>query len=199
MHNNLSVLRKAALAALLVFGITGCASMDASYQMDADIMRMQHLKCMGAQIEKYHEKTGRYPLQGEFDAPAIVQIGTQRQLDASPYRASYRYYDVPPGKLHEELGEVLDDVCMPVDPQSFPTGVKPCLYVYMLTEDNYFFTVYLYHEYPFTKPVSKHTHFLQIGSKDYYNNTWMYEDLIKDAAFVNAISAPRWGGLPLVP
>ena len=53
--------------------------MESSYQHDADIFRLRHLKYYGENIQEYHEKTGEYPLQGESEKPNYVHIAAPHQ------------------------------------------------------------------------------------------------------------------------
>jgi hypothetical protein len=162
--------------------------MDKEYQHDADIFRLRHIKYFGELIEEYHQKTGKYPLQGDSETQHYVLI-------AAPHQQKYAQGTPPQFELTdvESFRSVLEkglgrDVEFKFDPQKVPVGA-PNFYIYMIEDDSFFFAVHLYNGRSFTNPLDKHYHKLEITNEEpNRRGLWKLEDLLKDEDFQEALN-----------
>lgn len=164
--------------------------MDKKYQHDADIFRLRHLKYFGELIEEYHQKTGKYPLQGESETQHYVLIAAPHQQKyATGTPEQFKVTDVEKFRaiLKDELGR---DIAFKFDPQKVPVGA-PNFYIYMVVDDSFFFAVHLYEDHPFTNPLDKHCHKLEITNEEpNRRGLWKFDDLMRDPDFKKAINEP---------
>lgn len=162
--------------------------MDKGYQHDADIFRLRHLKYFGELIEEYHQKTGKYPLQGESDTQHYVLIAAPHQQKyAKGTPEQFKVSDVERFRavLKEGLGR---DIDLKFDPQKVPTAA-PNFYIYMIDGDSYFFAVHLYNAYPFSNPLDKHYNKLEITNEEpNRRGLWKLDDLLNDKDFQTAMN-----------
>lgn len=162
--------------------------MDKEYQHDADIFRLRHLKYFGELIEEYHQKTGKYPLQGESETQHYVLIAAphqQKYTEGTP--PQFKVTDVESFRsiLKKGLGR---DIEFKFDPQKVPVGA-PNFYIYMIETDSFFFAVHLYYARSFTNPLGKHYHKLEITNEEpNRRGLWKLEDLLKNTDFQEALN-----------
>jgi hypothetical protein len=182
------------LGIIAFLSLAGCASLEQGYQHDADIFRLKHLEYYGNLIEEYHQKTGKYPLQGECDTQHYVLI-------AAPYQQKYAQGTPPQFKVTdiERFRDVLEEglgreVRFKFDPQKVPTGA-PNFYIYMVQDDVYFFAIHLNQEFPFTNPIAKHYNKMEITNNPFARGQWKFRDLLANQSFLEAINeAPDKNG-----
>lgn len=164
--------------------------MDKEYQHDADLFRLRHLKYFGELIEEYHTKTGKYPLQGDSEAPHYVLLAAPHQQKyAQGTPAAFRVTDVETFRavLKEGLGR---DIAFKFDPQKVPVAA-PNFYIYMIEEDSFYFAVHLYNGRSFTNPLDEHYHKLEITNEEpNRRGLWKLNDLMQDADFQKALNEP---------
>lgn len=162
--------------------------MDKEYQHDADIFRLRHLKYFRELIEEYHQKTGKYPLQGESETRHYVLI-------AAPHQKKYTEGTPPQFKVTdvESFRSILKkglgrDIEFKFDPQKVPVGA-PNFYIYMIEDDSFFFAVHLYNARSFTNPLDKHYHKLEITNEEpNRRGLWKLENLLKHDDFQKALN-----------
>jgi hypothetical protein len=162
-----------------------------SFQHDADILRLQHLKYYGLLIEEYHDKTGRYPFQGKSEVPIYVHVANDQQVgfikNAAPYKHEVVSFAEFVRELESSLGRAVEEY---YDPQYRPVG-KPNFYVYMVHKDAYFFAVHLHQGFPFAERLAEHYYKAEISSAaNEQNRAWSPSDLFKDPDFVKATQRP---------
>jgi hypothetical protein len=162
--------------------------MDREYQHDADLFRLRHLKYYGQLIEEYHQKTGKYPLQGDCETPHYVLLAAphqQKYAQGTPEQFKVTDVETFRAVLKEGLNR---DIAFKFDPQKVPVGA-PNFYIYMVEEDSYFFAVHLYNSRSFANPLGKHYHKLEItNEKPNRRGLWKLEELLKDNDFQLAIN-----------
>ncbi len=157
--------------------------MDKEYQHDADIFRLRHLKYFGKLIEEYHQKTGKYPLQGDSETQHYVLLAAPHQQKyAKGTPEQFKVTDVENFRatLKEGLGR---DIEFKFDPQKVPAEA-PNFYIYMIEEGSFFFAVHLYNGRSFTNPLGKHYHKLEITNEEPNRpGLWKLDELINDKDF----------------
>lgn len=162
--------------------------MDKAYQHDADIFRLRHLKYFGELIEEYHQKTGKYPLQGDAKTQHYVLVAAPHQQEyaqGTPPQFKVTGVEAFRSVLKEGLGR---DIDFKFDPQKVPVSA-PNFYIYMIEGESYFFAVHLYNERSFTNPLGKHYHKLEITNEEpNRRGLWNLEDLLKDKDFQAAFN-----------
>lgn len=162
--------------------------MDKEYQHDADIFRLRHLKYFGELIEEYHQKTGKYPLQGDSETQHYVLIAAphqQKYTQGTPKQFKITDVEKFRATLKEGLGR---DIEFKFDPQKVPVGA-PNFYIYMIEDDSFFLAVHLYTGRSFTNPLGKHYYKLEITNEEpNRRGLWQLETLMKDTDFQVAIN-----------
>lgn len=134
------------------------------FQKDADIVRLQHLKHYGDLIEEYHAKTGKYPFEGTAKVPVYVHIANDQQAryakngPPKPHRLISSVDFI--AELEQGLGRTIKERYDP----SFAPRNKPNFYIYMASEDFYFFAVHLHQPYPFAKKIADNYHKVEISN-----------------------------------
>ncbi len=166
---------------------TPAEKMDRAYQHDADIFRLRHLKYYGKLIEEYHQKTGKYPLQGDSETQHYVLLAAphqQKYAQGTPEQFKVTAVEDFRATLKEGLGR---DIEFKFDPQKVPVGA-PNFYIYMIEEDTFFFAVHLYHGRSFTTPLDKHCHKLEItNGEPNRRGLWKPAELLRDTDFQAAV------------
>ncbi len=163
--------------------------MDREYQHDADIFRLRHLEYFGGLIEEYHQKTGKYPLQGNSEYQNYVYIAAPHQQkyanEGPPYKHDVTDVESFRKELEKGLGRRID---FKFDPQKVPVHA-PNFYIYMIEGDRYFFAVHLYNKFPFSTPVGKHYNKLEITNEEpNRHGLWRLNELVADAGFKMALN-----------
>ncbi|QBG46559.1 hypothetical protein EGM51_03790 [Verrucomicrobia bacterium S94] len=166
---------------------TFAEKMDRAYQHDADIFRLRHLQYFGELIEEYHRKIGKYPLQGETETQHYVLIAAPHQRKyARGTPKQFKVTDIERFRsvLKQGLGR---DIEFRFDPQKVPVDA-PNFYIYMVENESYFFAVHLYNSRPFTNPLGKHYHKLEItNEKPDRRGLWKLEKLLNEKDFQAAL------------
>ena len=125
--------------------------LESDFQHDADTYRARHLGYYVKLIEEFKEKTGRYPLQGDEKRPIWTHVANSWQLKNTRPGPSYAHVRVPFAEwvrdVEEGLGREIDEL---YDPQLAPVG-RPNFYVYVLSGDQYFMSVYVSESLPFAR------------------------------------------------
>lgn len=162
--------------------------MEEKYQHDADIYRLKHLEHFSKLISDYHQKTGKYPLQGESQYQHYVHIAAPHQQKYAQGGPPYKHDVTDIETFREVLEKGLErKVEFKFDPQKSPVGA-PNFYIYMIKGDSFFFAVNLYSERSFANPVGKHYHKVEITNETpSRRGLWKWEDLLKDEDFQKAI------------
>jgi hypothetical protein len=162
--------------------------MEDKYQHDADIYRLRHLKYFGELINEYHNKTGKYPLQGESKTQHYVLIAAphqQKYAKGTPEQFDVTEVEEFRSILEKGLGRKVD---FKFDPQKVPNGA-PNFYIYMIDGDSFFFAVHLNRERTFANPLGKHYHKLEITNEEpNRRGLWQFDVLLKDTDFQNAMN-----------
>lgn len=162
--------------------------MEEGYQNDADIFRLRHLQYFGELIEEFHEKSGKYPLQGKSQLDNYVHIAAPHQqkyvTGGPPYEHEVTDMEVFREELQSVLGRSVD---LRFDPQKVPL-FAPNFYIYMIRGNDYFFAIHLYSGYSFTNSVDKHYNKLEITSaQQRRQGLWGFRDLASNAGFTAAV------------
>lgn len=172
----------------VIFASNGMTSPD--YQHDADIVRLRDIDTMGAIIKEYHEKMGKYPLQGETDLQYYVLVGTENQVPEDLDRPSYEHLEMSTQDFAARLSRDLErTVTLPFDPQLRP-NVKPNFYIYMVEGNSFYFAVHLHESYEIAKRVGAHYYKLEISNNPDPPNYWDYDDLMANEDYQAAVSRP---------
>ena len=164
-------------------------ALEDSFQNDADVVRLTHLKYYSDLLAEYHNKTGSYPLQDKAaDMPVYVFVATdtQRVKGAPSYKHAVVSVRDWVSDLEIRLGRPLDEY---YDPQYFSDKYKPNFYIYMVYKDTFFFAVHLYQDYPFAKNVAEHYNKLEISNKpNARNNAVEPAGLFESGDFQDALA-----------
>lgn len=183
--------RIAAVFTFLCLASTSFAlfGMEEKYQHDADIYRLNHLIYFGELIEEYHQKTGKYPLQGQSEYQHYVHIAAPHQQKYAqggpPYKHDVTDIETFRKVLEEGLGRKVD---FKFDPQKVPVSA-PNFYIYMIEDESFFFAVHLYGERSFANPLGEHYHKVEITNEPPdRRGLWQFQELLKDEGFQEASS-----------
>ncbi len=111
-----------------------------SFQKDADIVRLKHLKYYGELLEKYYAIKGKYPFQGKDTNQIYVDIANDKQEKATK-EEPIPQVTVPLSdfitEIEATLGHEIEEY---YDPQ-YGADYKPNFYMYMVTQNVYFFAI----------------------------------------------------------
>lgn len=162
-----------------------------AFQLDADVIRLRHLKHYGQLIQEYREKTGEFPYQGAADVPIYVNIANDQQIAYTKGGPPYAHKQIPVAefisKLESGLGRPIEER---YDPQFRPVH-KPNFYIYMVHKDYYFFAVHLYQPFPFAKKVGENYYKVEISNMaNEQNKAHLPQELFASPDFTKAIEAP---------
>lgn len=163
-----------------------------SFQVNADIIRLNHLVYWGKLLEEYHQKTGHYPFSNQSKFPIYVQIAT-------PQQQSYFKDNQPPApattkptkdfivELEKGLGRQIDEY---YDPQYAPDG-KPNFYIYMINGQNYHLAVHTFQPYPFSRYISENYHKVEVSNNpNKALNIMNFNTLFSNPQFKKALNTP---------
>lgn len=140
-----------------------------SFQKNADIVRLQHLKYWVELIETYHTKTGKYPFQGELNTPIYVEIATPHQKSyinqKPPKPAIVKPMAEFVAVLEKGLGKTINEY---YDPQYVP-NFRPNFYLYMIDGDQYNFAIHTHQSYPFSKFIAQNYYKVEVSNIPNYS------------------------------
>ncbi len=155
---------KAQLLILVVLLMPACTATSASFQEDADIVRLRHLKYYGALLEEYRQKKGSYPFEGLESVPVYVHFAHGQQVEQTKNGPPYAHRVIPASEFFDELQTVLGrEIDEYYDPQY--VGVyKPTFYIYLVNQDTFFFAVHTYQPFPFATNVAEHYNKVEISN-----------------------------------
>lgn len=137
------------------------------YQHDADIVRLNDLEALWNLVTEYKGKTGKFPLEGVSDKPHYVEIATKEQKEALNGQPPYPIVKTSAKNFQELLKKELGDgVDLPFDPQRVGDS-KPALYLYMIRGDRFVLAIHVHEEYPFSKPVGRYYHKVEVSNQAY--------------------------------
>jgi hypothetical protein len=161
------------------------------FQRDADIVRLHHLKHYGTLIEEYHKKTGRLPFQGITDVPVYVNIANDQQAqfakNGPPTPHKLMSVDEFVTELELGLGRKISER---YDPQFNPVD-KPNFYIYMVSEDYYFFAVHLSQPYPFAKKIAENYYKAEVSNvANDLNDASLPQRLFASPEFTSTLQTP---------
>ncbi len=140
------------------------------FQKDADIARLKHLKYYGELIGKYYAAKGKYPFQGKESNPIYVYIANDEQKEATKGGPNCQHVVIPLGEFIAEIESVLGhEVAEYYDPQ-YRGDYKPNFYMYMVSQDAYFFSIHVHQHFSFAKRVSKFYHKVEISNYATFRN-----------------------------
>ncbi len=180
----------AILVTIIALGLFVGTSPD-NYNKDMDLTRIKDITEIGALIEEYKTKTGKYPLSSESDIPNFITIVTkkQRKYAQEQPKITHKMTNVKTfiKTLEAGLGR---KILLPFDPQ-LRTSKRPIFYLYVVKGQDYELIAHLYHAYPFTRPVKKDYSKLTISNRAVPElKIWKYDGLMKDAAFAKVLATP---------
>lgn len=158
--------KRLCLAVFLVLAASCAASAGTSesFQKDADIVRLKHLKYYGELIEEYARKAGKYPFQGREKVPVYVFVAHDRQEKYTKPGPPYSHVVVPFSELVKDVESVLGrEIPEYFDPQFVPVH-KPNFYIYMVADDTYYFAVHVYQPFTFAKKVGENYNKIEISN-----------------------------------
>lgn len=157
---------KVFIATTIIILLSACSKTSVEFQKDADIYRLKHLSYYVALIESYKEKTGTYPLQGQYEVPVYVYVANDKQIeytkDGPPYKHEVVAFKDLVLELESKLGREVDEF---FDPQYRPDS-KPNYYVYMTTKDAYFFAVHVHQDFPFARKVADNYYKVEVSNRE---------------------------------
>lgn len=154
------------VAALVIYAGSPGSLVEDWYQAGVDPVRVEHVNHIAGLVEKYRERTGRWPLAEHYAGVPIVVIVTTRSADVRFYEeqgppATYFSRDTLQRTLRSVLG---DSVELPDDPQSVVNSGRPNVYLYKCTGDDYFVAGHLYAATDLTRPVGPFYNKYEVGS-----------------------------------
>jgi hypothetical protein len=162
--------------------------MEESYQHDADIFRLRHLKYYGTLIQEYHERMGKYPLQGQSEYQNYVHIAAPHQKKYASRRPPFTHTFTDVETFRDELEEGLGrKINLKFDPQKVPV-TAPNFYIYMIDDGTFYFAIHLYNERSFANALGEHYHKVEITNQSMpRRGQWQLDALLKDPDFLSAI------------
>ncbi|TKJ38827.1 MAG: hypothetical protein CEE38_03760 [Planctomycetes bacterium B3_Pla] len=162
-----------------------------AFQLDADVIRLRHLKHYGMLIEEYHEKTGVFPYQNTAEVEVYVHVANDRQAAYAKDGPPIPHKMIPFAKFVSELESGLGrPIKERYDPQFAPLH-KPNFYIYMVYKDCYFFAVHLHQPFPFAKKVGENYYKAEISNAaNERNKASLPQHLFASPEFKKAIEAP---------
>jgi hypothetical protein len=159
-----------------------------AYQHDADKKRLLDLKYYGLLIAGYHEKTGAYPLQkkAKKNMENYVYIGTNEQTELfskSNYPKLYNIFKYQ--DFVKDIESVMKIKIQPAfDPQNVPVNA-PVVYIYMLKDNNYYFSVNLFDGGKFAKKIDEGYYQVQLSNmEDNDDGVFRLETLLQNSEFL---------------
>jgi len=160
------------------------------FQDDADIYRLRHLKYYGELLEEFHNKTGKYPFEGEEEVPIYVYIAISVQekyaKDTNPNPHEKYSFKYLVETLEQGLGRQIDEY---YDPQFGPHG-KPNFYIYMIYENTYYFAVHISQYYGFANKIRENYYKVKItNNPDKRFIGISLNDLVTDENYLNVINS----------
>lgn len=152
-----------AIMSCIIF-FAACKMTSTSFQKDADIIRLRHLNYYGDILEEYNQKAGHYPFQGQEDIPLYVHVANDKQINSTKDGPSYAHKVIPFKDFVLELERVLGrEINEYYDPQYAPDH-KPNFYIYMITNDTYFFAIHVHQPFGFAKKVAEYYYKIEISN-----------------------------------
>lgn len=163
-----------------------------AFQADADIVRLNHLRYWVGEIEAYHKKTGKYPLQGVTDNPVYVFVASPMQeqsiTQAPPSPAIVKPMKDFVDALETGLEKSIDEF---YDPQYAPDA-KPNFYIYLINGADYYFAVHTHQNFAFSKIIGPDYNKIEVSNT--YNpsaNLILTSSILFNSqAFKDAVDAP---------
>jgi len=192
MKTTLTYLSSAILALSIILLHSSCTSKTSiSFQQDADIIRLKHLKYYGELLSEYNAKKGSYPFQGITNVPVYVHVANDEQIEFTRNGPPYSHEVIPFKKLVEEIESVLGrELKEYYDPQYRP-DYKPNFYMYMVVGDTYYFAVHVHQPFSFSKKVAEHYYKIEISNHpNAQNNAKSPQQLFKNPDFIVAMNKP---------
>ena len=184
------------LILIIIGGSILCHFAESAYQYRADKVRLEDIRLMGSYIKEFHQKTGKYPLEGKSDKPNYVHLATEEQAKTIHGGPSYAYVVTALPEFLKELEAGLGrKIVLPFDPQR-ASSRRPIFYIYMIEENTYYFAVHLYEAFGFAKKALPQNYYkLEISNETYLNDTdpsyqrwWEYDTLMENREFIAAVS-----------
>ena len=170
------------------------------YQHDADIVRLKHLKYLGALIEEFKEANGHYPLQSVSPNQNYVHIASHRQLEHVPAGPPHEHTKTDIEKFTEILETGLRrKIDLPFDPQLVPVN-KPNFYMYMIQGNRYFLAVHVHDGEGIGNKLGPHYYKAEISNIAIpERNVFTYDELLVNQAFLMRINENFMRGAPKNP
>jgi len=120
-----------------------------AFQIDADTVRLRHLRYYSDLIEEYHATTGAYPFVDEADIPIYVYVATPEQQKYTGMNPPHAHRNKSFRELVLLLEQALErGVAEHYDPQQVPLN-KPVWYLYTVHQGTWSFAVYLRNPFSF--------------------------------------------------
>jgi hypothetical protein len=140
--------------------------LEEQYQSWADLCRIDAVHRISKMIETIHERTGKYPFQGQTNVPVEVRIS---QI---PLQGEYRY--PPPGfsgivlewsDLYRELAKDLgSSISIPLEPQTVPAFGHINFIQFYMDHSNYWVSANLFKPNVTTRRLADHVYKYEVGS-----------------------------------
>jgi hypothetical protein len=175
----------------ILFSLVGCKRTSTEFQKDADIIRLRHLKYYALLIEEYNDKAGHYPFQGYDDVPLYVYVANDAQIKHTKGGPPYAHKVIAFKEFVKEVERVLgSDIDEYYDPQYSPDH-KPNFYMYMITNDTYFFAIHVHQPFAFAKKVAEYYYKVEISNNpNSQNRAKDTKELLKSSAFSTELNKP---------
>lgn len=136
-----------------------------SFQKNADIIRLRHLKYYTNLIQEYYTKTGSYPFQSE--EPQYIYIANKEQeAFTNEYDSSipYKHLTISFADFVKEIESTLNiTVNEYYDPQYAP-DIKPNWYLYASMNNNFYFAIHLHQSFDFSKNLAEYYNKVEISN-----------------------------------
>jgi hypothetical protein len=142
---------------------SGISPQDAG-QLRADKQRVRDVHAIADLVEKFHKKTGRYPLGTSGDSGVVLR--NEKSKHGEPKKDKY---NVGMAAFVKDLRSVLgDDIAVPVDRVRVPNDdpMDYMDYAYSLYGGEYAVSAYLYHPVKHAQTFGPHMHQYRVGSTE---------------------------------
>jgi hypothetical protein len=149
---------------------------------------------VGNYIKEFHQKTGKYPLEGKSKESNYVHLATEEQRKQIQDGPPFSHVVTALTEFVEELEVGLGrKTLIPFDPQRVGVN-KPNFYIYMIRGKTYYFAIHLHEAFPFARKIAPYYYKLEISNQpNSRNQIWEYDALMQDRGFIEAISRQMIG------
>jgi hypothetical protein len=178
---------------LLIFStLTNCSSSYEEFQINADIVKLNHLNYYGNLLNEYKTKTGKYPFQGEErNLPIYIYVANDEQIEGTKPGPPFSHREIGFQEFVEEVEKELGkEILEYYDPQYRPDA-KPNFYMYMIRNNTYFFAIHVHRPYPFARKIADGYYKIELSNNPSNDNkAQLWSNLVVNPEFIKELNKP---------